>query len=126
MISYEGLHHVSLIVSDLEKAKAFYQHVLGLQEIERPAFNVPGAWYAVGDSGQQLHLIVHEGETKRDGGIDTRDGHVAIRVSHYTKTLEWLQQHGIEHKANPKSEAGFAQIFILDPDSNIIELNAEI
>ncbi len=41
------------------------------------------------------------------------------------QTLEWLRQRGIEHKANPQSTAGFAQIFLLDPDRNVIELNAE-
>ncbi|GGD84812.1 hypothetical protein GCM10010911_49000 [Paenibacillus nasutitermitis] len=121
----EGIHHVSLIVTDLERAKRFYENIIGLTEIQRPAFDFPGAWYAVGGSGQQLHLIVHEGETLRTRGIDTRDGHFAIRVNDYKETLEWLKHNQIEHKANPDSITGFAQIFLLDPDRNIIELNAE-
>jgi catechol 2,3-dioxygenase-like lactoylglutathione lyase family enzyme len=124
MIQYEAIHHVGLIVTDLERAKSFYRDVLGLQEIQRPAFDFPGAWYAVGEAGQQLHLLVHKGETKRTGGIDTRDGHFAIRVSDYEKTLAWLRRHGIEHKAKPDSITGFAQIFLLDPDRNVIELNS--
>ncbi|MBD2869419.1 VOC family protein [Paenibacillus arenilitoris] len=124
MIRNEGLHHVSIIVSDLERSKSFYERVLGLREIERPPFGFPGAWYAVGGSGQQLHIIVHDGETKRAGGIDSRDGHFAVSVSDYGDAIDWLERHGIEYRANPNSMTGFAQIFMLDPDRNIIELNA--
>ncbi|MCQ6559448.1 VOC family protein [Paenibacillus mendelii] len=124
MIRHEGIHHVSLIVTDLERARSFYKEVLGLREIPRPPFDFPGEWLAVGETGQQLHLIVHEGETLRAGGIDTRDGHFAIRVDDFNETVEWLREQGIEHKANPDSITGFAQIFLLDPDHNVIELNA--
>jgi glyoxylase I family protein len=124
MIQCEGIHHVSLIVTDLERAKTFYRDVLCLREIARPAFDFPGAWYEIGETGQQLHLIVHHGQTKRTNGIDTRDGHFAIRVSDFTKTVDWLRSKDIEHKTSPNSITGFAQIFLLDPDCNVIELNA--
>ncbi|WP_274364337.1 VOC family protein [Paenibacillus thermotolerans] len=124
MVRCEGIHHVSLIVTDLERAKSFYKDILGLREIERPPFDFPGAWLAVGESGQQVHLLVHDGETKRQGGIDTRDGHFALRVQSYEETRRHLTQKGIEHTANPNSITGFAQIFLLDPDRNVIELNA--
>ncbi|OPA75391.1 glyoxalase [Paenibacillus selenitireducens] len=126
MIQHKGLHHVSIIVTDLERSKAFYQKILGLREIERPAFDFPGAWLEVGDSGQQLHLIIHEGETLRTGGIDTRDGHFAIRIANYEAAVAWLQQNEVEFRSKPDSITGFAQIFLLDPDRNIIELNAEM
>lgn len=124
LFQHECLHHVSLNVTDLERAKAFYNDILGLREIERPAFNFPGAWYTVGETGQQLHLIVREAQTERNRDINTREGHFAIRVNDFEKTLQWLRQHNIEHKANPDSITGFAQIFLLDPDGNVIELNA--
>jgi len=124
MITVEGIHHVSLIVTDLERAKTFYRDVIGLREIERPPFDFPGAWFAVGGTGQQLHLIVHRGETKREGGIDTRDGHFALRVTDYDAALAWLERCGVAYKANRESITGFAQIFVLDPDRNVVELNA--
>lgn len=125
MIQIDQLHHVSLLVRELERSRTFYRDILGLVEMERPAFDFPGAWFRVGHSGQQLHLIVHPGQTLRTGEIDTRDGHFAMRVSSYRSVLETLEQHGIEYKANPVSRAGFAQIFILDPDRNIVEFNAD-
>ncbi|OXM87675.1 VOC family protein [Paenibacillus rigui] len=120
----QGIHHVSLIVRDLDRAKAFYGNVLGLKAIERPPFDFPGAWYAVGPN-QQLHLIVHQGETLRQGGIDTRDGHFAIRVASFKETRGWLERQGVPFEARPHAKAGFPQIYVLDPDHNVIELNAD-
>ncbi|WP_218244066.1 VOC family protein, partial [Pseudomonas sp. 2995-3] len=57
LIEIKELHHVSISVTDLDKAKHFYSDVLGFQEIERPDFDFPGAWYSLGS--QQLHLIVY-------------------------------------------------------------------
>lgn len=124
MLRHEGIHHASIIVTDLNRARDFYERVIGLREIQRPAFDFPGAWYEVGGSGQQLHLIVHPGETLRQSGIDTRDGHFAIRVADYDETIAWLDECGIPHRDNRESITGFSQIFLLDPDRNVIELNA--
>ncbi|MBB6024093.1 catechol 2,3-dioxygenase-like lactoylglutathione lyase family enzyme [Paenibacillus sp. JGP012] len=123
MIRYAHIHHVSLAVRDLQTAKKFYSGLLGMQEIERPPFRSTGAWYAIGS--QQLHLLQHpEGHTLREAGIDTTDGHFALWVVSYSETIAWLEQQGIEYEARPDSVAGFAQIFILDPDRNIIEFGA--
>lgn len=84
-----------------------------------------GFWFAVGEGGQQLHLILHPGETLRTQGIDTRDGHFALRVDSYTETIRWMEGQGIEYVARPDSSTGFPQIYLLDPDRNVIELNAE-
>ncbi|MEW9668296.1 VOC family protein [Ammoniphilus sp. 3BR4] len=125
MIQYENIHHVSLIVTDLEKAKAFYSQVLALQEIPRPDFNFPGAWYQIGS--QQLHLIVHPAaQTLRTkGGIDTKDGHFALRVKDYHRTVEWLKNMAVEMVLKPNSTAGFSQIYCCDPDGNVIEFNVD-
>jgi len=75
MIEYEKIHHVSLAVRDLEKARSFYSYTLHFPEIQRPPFKSNGVWYAIGD--QQLHLIEHpNGETLRKSGIDSGDGHL--------------------------------------------------
>lgn len=131
MIEIESLHHVSLAVTDLERSRAFYSGVLGLREIARPPFPFAGAWYGVGD--RQLHLIVHERPTLRSGGIDSQDVHLALRVASYTAAAAWLRAHGYTPDApdelrrlreNPAGRAGFPQLFLLDPDRHVIELNA--
>lgn len=125
LIKYEGLHHVSITVTNLERAKDFYSKILCLTETPRPAFDFPGAWYEV--DSQQIHLIVlPTSQTIRpDKSLNSREGHFALRVENYQDTLQWLQEHNVEILEKPKSKSGFAQIFCADPDGNLIELNVE-
>lgn len=125
MLQIEEIHHVSLNIRDLERSRQFYTEILGLQPLERPAFRTDGLWFAIGDTGQQLHLILYPGETLRDGGIDTSDGHFALRIKSYEAAVKWLEGCNVEYIGKPDSVAGFAQIFLIDPDHNVIELNAE-
>ncbi len=113
-------HHVSLTVSELERSRRFYAGLLGLQEIKRPAFGLPGAWYAAGDV--ELHLIV------APDGVDTGSpapdltplaGHLAFAVEDYTATREALQREGLE-VLETRPEVG--QMWIRDPDGHVIEL----
>jgi len=133
MLKIETIHHVALPVTDLERSKRFFSDVLGLREIRRPPFDFSGAWYQLGD--RQLHLIVHGRSTMReDKGVDSRDIHFAIRVNSYRETREFLRSKGFQPEADdefrrmkesPRSTAGWPQLFIMDPDRNVIELNAE-
>ena len=127
------IHHASVPVSDLDRSRAFYRDVLGLQEIDRPPFDFPGAWFAVGEG--QLHLIVHEDATFRAGKpLDSRDVHFAVRVPSFHAALEHLRRVGYDSdaagddplamKVSPHATAGFPQIYVLDPDRNVIEINA--
>jgi glyoxylase I family protein len=135
MMKIESVHHVALTVSDLERSRQFYREVLGLEEIARPPFNFPGAWFAAG-AGQQVHLIVHTNPTFRTGkSLDTRDSHFALRVASYRQAAELLHSLGYRDGdegqdefrrmiLHPHATAGFPQIYILDPDRHIIEINA--
>ena len=120
------LHHVSVCVSDLATAKRFYGEVLALRELPRPDLGFPGAWYAVGAS-QELHLIVHPPARTVRGtrDIDGRDGHFAFRVADYQATLARLRAHGIPMIESARNATPWAQIYVTDPDGNVIELNVE-
>ena len=133
-MNIENIHHVSLGVTDLETSRRFYSQILGLEELPRPPFGFPGAWFSAG-AHQQVHLIVHPHSTLRTGkGLDTRDGHFAVRDASYRKTVEYLRSRGYREDAGggefqrmilqPHATAGFPQIYILDPDRNVIEINA--
>jgi catechol 2,3-dioxygenase-like lactoylglutathione lyase family enzyme len=125
MLEVESLHHVSVAVTDLVAARRFYGGVLGLREIPRPSFPFEGAWYAVGD--RQLHLIVHpEGRTLRHAPeIDSHDGHVALRVRSIAAAKAHLQSFGVPLRDRYDNHTPWPQLFLLDPDGNVIELNAD-
>jgi len=135
VIGSAALHHVSIPVTDVDRSRAFYREILGLREIDRPPFDYPGAWFAVGNG--QLHLIGGlRNPTFREGkGVDSRDVHFAVRVASYRDALGFLESKGYRTDtddlnpktmiARPHATAGFPQIYILDPDRHVIEINAE-
>jgi len=141
MLDVETLHHVSLPASDLERSTQFYEGVLGLEPMERPPFDFKGKWYKVGD--RSLHLIVPadgESATFRGKPIDSRDAHFAIRVRSYSTAVAHLESKGYRGsternprptadnprpmRLSPTGAAGFPQIYLLDPDGHVIEINA--
>ena len=121
----ECFHHVSLVVTDLARARRFYAEVLGLKELERPGFEFPGAWFDLGNA--QLHLIVHDTPRSLRGTteIASRDGHLALRVQDYAAMVERLRAHGVAFLERPHNATPWAQIHLTDPDGNGIELNVE-
>ena len=133
MLELEVLHHVAIPVSDLARARAFYADVLGLDEIPRPNFPFDGAWYRVGN--HEIHLIVSRDPTFRVGkGVTLEDGHFALRAKSFRAALAHLESKGCHEGAdepgrsmrvNTKSVTGYPQIHILDPDRNVIEINAD-
>lgn len=125
MFAIERLHHVSVCVTDIDRARRFYGTVLGLQEVYRPDLGFEGAWYQLGDG--QLHLIVHP-PTKTMRGtreIDGRDGHFAMRVADYESAVQYLRDHGVEIIVSPRNKTPWAQVYFTDPDGNVIELNVD-
>jgi glyoxylase I family protein len=129
------LHHVSLTVSNLEHSIRFYREILGLEQIARPPFPFGGAWFRLGGK-QELHLICHTNPTYRVGkGVDSEDVHFAARVKSYSQVLDFLRSKGYREdappddlmklKTNPHSLTGYPQLYIIDPDRHVIEINAE-
>lgn len=114
------LHHVSLLVEDLNVALAFYQEVLALPIDEsRPDLGYPGAWLILPDQ-QQLHLMQLDNPDKNSqrpqhGG---RDRHVAFTVSSIDIIAKSLEKREILFT---KSRSGRKALFCRDPDGNALE-----
>ena len=128
------LHHISLVTRDLQRSIAFYRDVLGLPRVERPAFKIAGAWFRLGTL--EIHVIDREDGTYRKHAIvDSDDVHFAVRVGDFESTVRELTSMGFrEDVANEdpmrilikrNSMAGYHQAYIRDPDSHVIEINAE-
>ncbi|HJU28774.1 MAG TPA: VOC family protein [Candidatus Binataceae bacterium] len=128
MIKPSGFSHVAVRITDVDKSRDFYEKVIGLKKIPRPAINIPGEWYGVGDN--QLHLI--GGQRRRDG-IDPTGPHMAIQVEDLEETKKTLNELGIPF-LDASALRGMAnmtpemqrltgrQIWVQDPDGNVLEL----
>lgn len=121
MSEVRALLHAGLLVSDLGRAKVFYETVLGLAPSpHRPPLPYPGEWYELG-GGQQLHLMNlpnpdADAVRPEHGG---RDRHVAFGVSGLQAMRDRLDAAGVRYTT---SRSGRAALFCRDPDGNTLEL----
>ena len=114
------LHHVAVIVGDLELASRFYEGVLGLKADLLPDLGFPGLFYSLG-SGQQLHLMQindpYKGcEQPAHGG---RDCHFALATDDLQVLMARLDAQSIPYT---RSRSGRAALFFRDPHGNAIEV----
>lgn len=119
MIPLVKLLHVSFATKSLSASRAFFGGVLGLPEIERPAFRFPGAWYAVGD--RQLHIIENAAAAAEAASRLSRSDHVSLEVTDLAAVRAALEQHGVPYQAGENRDLGMEQIFCHDPDGHVIE-----
>ncbi len=119
----KSVNHISFAVRNLERAQGFYEGVLGLEQIERPDFGIPGTWYAAGNA--QVHLIEVPDGTDIGApppGLTPLANHQAFAIEDYVETLERLKTRGIEVlETTPEN----GQLFVRDPDGYVIELIVE-
>jgi len=116
----KALNHVALPTADLDASMRFYGEIIGLKPIERPAFSFPGAWFAIGDAGQELHLI---GNREPGAVIDqSRGKHFAIHVDRIDDWIATFREHAIEHRQPGRRPDGARQLFVRDPDGHLVEL----
>lgn len=120
MSDITSLLHAGLLVSDLARAKAFYESVIGLHpSTARPDLPYPGEWYELG-GGQQLHLMglpnPDAASVRPEHG--GRDRHIALAVKNMDGLKQRLDRAGVAYSV---SKSGRAALFCRDPDSNTLE-----
>ena len=120
MPEISALLHAGLLVSDLARAKSFYESVLGLRPgLNRPDLPYPGEWYDLG-GGQQLHLMQlpnpDAGSIRPAHG--GRDRHIALAVADMIALKGRLDAAGVSYTV---SKSGRAALFCRDPDANTLE-----
>ena len=119
MIEIARLDHVSFAVQDVDASRRFFGTVLGLPEIERPAFDFRGAWFGIGD--RALHLSEQEGATRGGAARLTRADHMALEVKDMDAVKEALESAESPSQLGTNDRLGFRQIFCADPDGHTIE-----
>jgi catechol 2,3-dioxygenase-like lactoylglutathione lyase family enzyme len=117
-VSIIGIHHVNLLVDDLDAARRFYGEVFGFTELARPDFGFPGAWYQMG--AQQLHLQTTPGPEKKSAQ------HFALQVDDCSAMADSLEAKGVEIFRLDAVDGAGRQAFCNDPAGNLIELNEPV
>jgi glyoxylase I family protein len=113
--------HASVLIRDVERARAFYGGLLGWPEDPRPDLGFPGAWYRVGDA--QLHLIVPADPSflpDPNRPPQGRDAHIAVAVSNFDAIVNEVEARG--GRVRRAEMRGKRRAFIRDPDGNMVEL----
>jgi glyoxylase I family protein len=120
MAEIVALLHASLLVSDLARARAFYEGVLGLAPSPaRPTMSFDGVWYDVGAG--QIHLINLPSPDPVAGRPEHggRDRHTALAVAGWDGLRASLERAGLPYTL---SRSGRRALFLRDPDGNALEL----
>ena len=125
----KSINHVAVMVTDVERSRKFYEQ-LGLKKIPRPQTTVPGEWLGIGNN--QLHLV---GERAPEGRIDPRRPHMALDVENLEAAKATLIELGVKfvdasrQDVIPMTEDVLRltgrQIWLEDPDGNMIELRQD-
>ncbi|MFE4082450.1 VOC family protein [Paenarthrobacter sp. YIM B13468] len=126
-----SMHHVCLVVSDIDVTRDFYVNVLGFKEIHRPTdFIFHGAYFHNGNV--EVHVVrePEPGRLARNApGWETEElrtglcHHFAVMVDSFEPFLEAIRERGLERVGGPRVRDDYVeQIYIADPDGHVIEL----
>ena len=113
------IQHATVVVDDLEKACAFYEHELGLEAL--PTFNLdfPAQFFKINEE-QQLHVTEWEDQA-------SFRGHLCLQVDDFDSIFFRMRELGaIDTSPWGKVRRlpdGAMQMFIRDPAGNLIEIS---
>ncbi len=112
-----ALHHVAVIVRNVEKAIEFYDGVFGFPHIERLTQSVSknrGAWYRLGEL--ELHL------QERSQTCEKTEQHFALVTTEFDKIVDRVLQKGGRTEEAKLITGMRKRCFVYDIDDNRIEL----
>lgn len=113
------INHATIIVQDLDQARAFYEQELGLEPL--PTFNLdfPAQFYRVNER-QQIHVT----EWKDTPSFR---GHVCLQIDDFNGIFYRMRELGVID-VSPWGKVrrlpdGAMQMFVRDPSGNLIEIS---
>lgn len=117
----EQIHHVTMMVDDLDKACDFYEQVLGLEPVNMVPLDFPSQFYKVGER-QQLHVTEWE-------DVHSFRGHVCLQVDAFMPIFRKAKQLGVLD-TGPWGRTrmlpdGAMQMFVRDPSGNLVEISCK-
>ncbi len=117
---YLGIDHHSILIADVERSRAFYTGVLGLEvDDSRPDLSFEGIWFRVGDQAIHCLRLPNPDPVSGRPGHGGRDRHVCLKIRSLHALVERLEAAGIPYT---RSRSGRVALFLRDPDGNAIEV----
>jgi len=125
--SLQNILHISLKTADVPATVEFYRDVLGMTEVDRPAFDFPGAWLATPPPAGGILIHLYGGESAlNDNCVVTTGGraidHVAIGGAGFQEMRQKLMAAGKPWRQNIPPGTQLWQLFVRDPNGVLIEL----
>jgi catechol 2,3-dioxygenase-like lactoylglutathione lyase family enzyme len=124
-----GIHHITLLVADVERSLAFYRNVLGMRLVQQTVNDddQSARHFIFGDAdGKPGTLITCLEYPDLDEGAVGRGSthHFALAVESEAELAAWkdyLGSSGIP-TTDVMDRSGFKSIYLRDPDGHLVEI----
>jgi catechol 2,3-dioxygenase len=125
-IKVDGVGHVVLKVSEMDRALEFYVGGLGLNEVARGDFGAGlMVFLSTGHNHHDVALVEVGADARRPAATDIGLYHVALKIGDDLETLRAAKDHLESRGVRIQWVADHAvsqSIYIADPDGNNVEL----
>jgi catechol 2,3-dioxygenase-like lactoylglutathione lyase family enzyme len=124
-----ALDHVNIITADLDGTARFYSELLGLKRRNAPPPLTPAnAQWMHDDAGRAIIHINHIDcprlfDRAIQPGPTGALHHVALNCTGFAEILARLKSRGLSNQLNEVPAIGLRQLFTLDPNGVLLELN---
>lgn len=128
-MTVERLDHVNIITDDLAGTAHFYAELLDLEIRDAPPPLTPETAQWAYDQGGQAVVHINSVDCPRTFPRDVAPGptgsihHIAFRCQGFARMEERLKARGAKYSINAVTAIGLQQIFTLDPNGVLLELN---
>ena len=128
-MAVEALDHVNVVTSDLDRAEGFYRDLLALETCPAPPPLTRETARWMFDTSGRAVLHLNSLDLPRFFDRDMAPGptgalhHVAFRCVGYEDTVARIGAMALDYRRNDVTAIGLRQIFVVDPDGVLLELN---
>ena len=124
-----ALDHVNIIVADLEGTARYYAELFGLERRNAPPPLTPTNAQWMYDAAGRAVIHINSLDCPRMFEREVRAGptgalhHVALSCTGYQEMIARLEGRALPHQINEVKAVGLRQIFTVDPNGVLLELN---
>lgn len=125
-----ALDHVNIVTEDVSGTAHFYADLLGLDVRDGPKPSKPEMVQWVYDDADRPIVHVNKVGAFQPFPRDSRPGpttgavhHVAFNCSGHGEMVAHLEDRGLTYAQNAVASIGLKQLFVVDPNGVLLELN---